>query len=340
MDDPAYNRAWAAVQTPFKTGEMVLAPSYVPGAFDSHMVDVPFVFQHEHRYHMTYVGYDGAGYRTGLASSTNPYHWQKEGMILDRGAPGSITAHNAALTWILRDNALFGAGELRRVNGRFLGTYHAYPRPGYEQGPAVIGLCWSNDLRRWEVEPPCLLSAEGAAWERAGLYKSCLVEHEGVYYLFYNAKNQERDWIEQTGVATSTDLRTWRRYEGNPVLPVGARGAFDDRFASDPCVLRMGDVWAMFYFGLCSDGHARDSVAFSRDLLHWAKTGEVLIDVGMPGDIDSRHAHKPSLFYADGTLFHYYCAVSPEPSGRIGDIAIGEQRGIALATGQPVRTAV
>ena len=55
------------------------------------------------------------------------------------------------------------------MRGRFLGVYHAYPNAGYESGPAVIGLCWSTDLRNWEVEPPCLTPAEGAEWERGGL---------------------------------------------------------------------------------------------------------------------------------------------------------------------------
>ena len=27
------------------------------------------------------------------------------------------------------------------------------------------------------------------------------------------------DWIEQTGLATSKDLMSWKRYEGNPVSP-------------------------------------------------------------------------------------------------------------------------
>jgi len=41
----------------------------------------------------------------------------------------------------------------------------------------------------------------------------------------------------------------------------------------------------MFYYGNCSDGHARDGVAFSGDLLNWQKGGEVLIDVGAPGSL-------------------------------------------------------
>ena len=156
------------------------------------------------------------------------------------------------------------------------------------------------------------------AWEAGGLYKSWLMEHEGTYYLFYNAKNKQPDGrIEQTGVATSRDLVHWKRSPLNPILPNGEPGQFDDTFASDPAVFRHGHRWVMFYFGNCSDGHARDSVAFSNDLLHWEKSGEVLIDVGPVGSIDSRHAHKPGLIAWDGRLLHFYCAVSPRPAVRL-----------------------
>jgi predicted GH43/DUF377 family glycosyl hydrolase len=87
-----------------------------------------------------------------------------------------VTEFNVALTWILRDNDLFGSSSLKKVNGRFLGTYHAYPEAGYEAGPASIGLCWSDDLRHWDLEEPCLYAKDGSEWERGGLYKSCLVE--------------------------------------------------------------------------------------------------------------------------------------------------------------------
>lgn len=287
---------------------------------------------------MTYVGFDGVGYQTGLARSEDLLHWTKEGCVMGRGKAGSVTAYNAALTGVLRDNALFGPGNLKPVGGRYIGTYHAYPDPGYEAGPAVIGLCFSDDLMRWEAGPPVLKPDPGCPWEAGGLYKSWILEYNGRYYLFYNAKNvpeRGKRWIEQTGFAVSDDLEHWERYAGNPVLPVGAPGDFDDCFASDPAVFRHGDRWVMFYFGNCTDGHARDGVAFSEDLHTWKKSGEVLIDVGPEGSIDSLYAHKPGMISSGGQLYHFYCAVAPLTGSHRGNVQTTEVRGISVATGDP-----
>lgn len=320
------------LRTPHKTERLVLSPSYQRGAFDSHAIDCPFPFMHDGRYYMTFVGWDTTGYQTGLACSEDLVNWRKLGVILPRGTQDSVIAYNAALTNILRDNDLFGSATLRRVEGRFVGTYHAYPAPGYETGAAVIGLCTSRDLMLWEVGEPVLYAQDGAEWERGGLYKSWLMEHAGTCYLFYNAKNRaDGGWLEQIGVAMSTDLVHWERHPGNPIVSVGAPGAFDDRFASDPCVFRHDGTWVMFYYALCSDGHARDSVAFSPDLLHWTKSQEILIDVGPPGSIDARYAHKPGVIAKGGRLYHFYCAVSPAENRHMGEIEHGEVRGIAVA---------
>ncbi|MBN1868720.1 hypothetical protein JW916_15675 [Candidatus Sumerlaeota bacterium] len=321
------------LRTPIKVPHLVLSPSYRQGEFDSHAVDCPFVFRHEGRYYMTYVGWDRIGYRTGLASSIDLLHWTKEGMILDRGPEGSPTQFNAALMNILRDNDLYGAGELKKIDGRFVGTYHAYPKPGYEEGPAVIGLCWSDDLRRWELDDPILSASDGADWERGGLYKSWLVEYEGTYHLYYNAKTTAKHWNEQIGVATSKDLADWKRYEGNPIVRNGEKGAFDDRFAADPVVLCHEGVWYMFYYGLSTRRGGRDLVARSTDLLHWEKADEVLVDLGPEGAVDDLLAHKPGVIARDGRLYHFYCAVTrnPDPDRKIGEVEHSEIRGIALA---------
>jgi predicted GH43/DUF377 family glycosyl hydrolase len=328
------------IRTPHKSDHLLIAPTLQEGDFDSHGVDSPFVFRHGDEYLMTYVGYDGIGYRTGLASSPDLKTWTREGLILDRGEPGSLTEFNIALTWIVRDNALFGAGRLKQYDGDYIGIYHVYPGAGYESGPAVVGLCRSHDLRNWHVEEPVFFPQDGETWEDGGLYKACLLEHEGVFYLFYNAKDKGKRWYEQTGFATSTDLKTWTRHGSNPVLPNGPSGDFDDLFASDPCVLQVGEdpdsLWAMFYFGACSLGGARDGVAFSNDLKTWRKSGEILTDIGSPGSIDETYAHKPSLFFDGETLHHFYCAVSVRDAAEVEKSAVktAEVRGISVATSQ------
>jgi hypothetical protein len=314
------------LSTPYKSKRLVVKASGTPGAFDSRSVDCPFVFHHDGRYYMTFVAFDGKGYQTGLASSADLLDWKPEGMIAGRDPSNPVLRYNVALNWIVRENDVFSPGSLKRIHGRFLGVYHAYPNPGYEEGPAVIGLCWSSDLRKWEFDAPCLRPEDGADWERGGLYKPCLVEEDGVFHLFYNAKTgAARGWREQTGVASSKDLRTWTRYSRNPVIPNGPPGSVDEIFASDPCVLRFGKQWALFYYSLDAKGVARDVLALSPDLRRADKCDGVLIDVGPAGSVDARYAHKPSVVTRDGVLFHYYCAVSSD-----------DTRGISVAASRPL----
>jgi predicted GH43/DUF377 family glycosyl hydrolase len=196
-----------------------------------------------------------------------------------------------------------------------------------EQGAAVIGLCRSRDLTDWELEAPCLRAEDGAEWERGGLYKPCLVKDGTRYYLFYNAKNQtEGRWHEQTGVAISSDLKNWQRYERNPILRNGPPGSPDSRFASDPCVLKNGKSWALYYFGLDDRGVARDLVATSENLLQATKCSEIVIDVGGPGTVDSSYAHKPSLIAYKGDLYHFYCAVSRVNGKEVRGISVARSR--------------
>jgi predicted GH43/DUF377 family glycosyl hydrolase len=314
--------------TPHKYGRLVLGPSRMDGEFDSRSVDCPFIFRHDGQFYLTYIGWDGIGYQTGLASSTDLLHWKRLGCILKRDLASETARYDIAMNWIVRENGLRTAGKLTRINGRFLGVYHAYPQAGYEEGPAVIGLCWSNDLLHWQLEPPCLRPNEGAAWERGGLYKPCLVKIDGTFHLFYNAKTEEpRGWHEQIGVATSQDLKTWTRYPGNPIIPNGGAGSWDEKFASDPCVLHDNGTWVFFYYGLDAKGKARDLVAVGRDPLHPRKLSQILIDVGQPGDVDETYAHKPGVVWHDGVLYHFYCAVS----GRWPN----ETRGISVARSKP-----
>ena len=102
--------------------------------------------------------------------------------------------------------------------------------------------------------------------------------------------------------------------------PSNTAGSTDEHFASDPCVLRNGNQWAFFYFGLDKKGVARELAATGLDLFHATKP---LIDVGAPGSVDGFYAHKPSVVTYKGDLYHFYCAV--------GGVRPNPIRGISVA---------
>ncbi len=324
--------------TPHKLGKPVLTGTGESGTFDSMAVDCPFVFFHQNQFHMLYVGFDGIGYQTGLAVSDDLINWKRKGIILKREAHVNWDRVGAAGTWILKEtNNLFEMPILKKVGGKYWMIYHSYPDEGYENGPAQMGLAWSEDenLLEWHRLPDPVFSwKNGDDWDKGGLYKGCLIEHRNTYYLFYNAKNNTyASWVEQTGVAISKDMINWERYKGNPVLKI-QEDTWESKFCSDPCVLSDGAQWLMFYFGF--DGkHAQDGIAFSKDLLHWEKNPEPILRHGNPGELDEIHAHKPSIIYYNNILYHFYCACRKY---RQGDLTKNgnEFRCITVATSKPL----
>ena len=327
----------APYRTPYKYPELVFKATGNKPDFDGISVDDPIVFRAHGRFCMLYIGFDGTGYQTGLAASSDLIHWTRTALVGPRNPNSQFTRYNLAISSILRDKNLHGSGEALKVDGQYLAAWNAYPGSGYEEGAAVIGLARSHDLLHWSLTEPILFPADGAPWEHGGLYRPDLLLDRGTYYLYYNAKtdnlpkSEGGGWHEQTGVATSTDLKTWTRYAGNPILGNGSRGsatfpatnplhdqspptpdARDSRFASNPYVVKNGARYAMFYYGLRYErpGRACELLTIGEDPFHFTKVSEVLIDTGAPGSIDEIFAHKPSVIFHDGALYHFYCAVS------------------------------
>jgi predicted GH43/DUF377 family glycosyl hydrolase len=345
----------APYRTPFKFPELILKASGAKGEFDERSVDDPIVFRANNEFNMLYIGFDGTGYQTGLANSPDLLHWTRKALVGRRDPVSSYTKFNLAISSILRDKELHGSGEAIKHEGLYLAAWNAYPSAGYEEGAAVIGLASSTDLLHWKIGDPILRPVDGAPWEQGGLYRpDLLLDCCGTYRLYYNAKtktlpkSEGGGWHEQTGVASSTDLKHWRRSPLNPILRNGARGsasypagnslheqtpatpdARDSRFASNPYVVKNSGQYAMYYFGFGyqQPGRACELLALGKDATHFTKVPEVLIDTGASGSIDETFAHKPSVIFHDGALYHFYCAVS----GKWPD----EVRGIAVARSKP-----
>jgi predicted GH43/DUF377 family glycosyl hydrolase len=134
--------------------------------------------------------------------------------------------------------------------------------------------------------------------------------------MYYNAKGD--DGTERIGMAVSDNMRDWQRYGDAPVVDN------ETGISGDPQVVRIDDVWVMFYFGAFWRPGAFDTFACSHDLVHWAKwDGPDLVEPSEPWD--ATYAHKPWVISYDGIVYHFYCAVGD--SGRV----------IALATSEDLR---
>lgn len=326
VSESVMRRVYEKVKTPYKYGMVVPPPQ--PNTY----TDSGSVFRYEGMWYMVYVIYyetGRQGYETLLASSPNLLDWRPLGNILPF-RPNAWDAYQAAGYISLQDPEWGGSNTLGQYDGKYWLSYIGGDDRGYEAGDLEIGVANTEDpsvAEPWtRYDEAVLKPSDGDArdWELSKLYKSNVIRDPerrfgAEFIMYYNAVT--RPEAEKIGMALSDDMVNWRRYREEPILVDGAA------IAGDPQVVRMGDLWVMFYFN--REDYARgtntwDSFACSYDLENWTKwDGEVLLT--STEAVDSDYAHKPWVIKHEGVVYHYYTA--------IGD----EGWGIALATSEDLR---
>lgn len=314
------------VKTPFKYGVVIEPP-------EGKKVDCPTVFRHGDKWYMVYVQLERKpeeGYTTQLAESDDLLRWKPLGTILQRGEMGSWDSANAGGGVALFDTKWGGSNRLQTYQDRYWLSYLGGNEFGYEKTPLSISLASTADPgkpRLWQKLPAPVLKSNDAdarpEVETVTLYKSYIFRDDAKtlgapFVMFYNAKGT----TERIFTAVSDDMKTWKRFgAGAAIENLPPAGAKHGVISGDPQVVRMGDLWVMFYFGAFWKSGAFDTFAASRDLVHWTKwKGEDLIKASEP--YDTPFAHKPWLIKHDGVVYHYYCAVGGK----------SQHRTIALAT--------
>jgi hypothetical protein len=331
--DPGTLDRWSAPYRgwQYQADHVIPAHPKVPGHETFENTDVPCVYQlpgQPGKWFMSFIGFDGRGYNSFVAESTNLVQWTHSRLAMGFGPTNEFDFGGRVIgAFLYVSYDIKALRVLKQRDGKFWSLYGAYPRQGaYELRPGYEGVACSDDGLTWRraSNSPTLAvqDPDCAPWEQDCIYQPWLVEHQGRFFNFYNAAN---GGTEQTGLAFSTDLLHWLRYPANPVLGNRPDG-YDAQFASDPKVFRDGDHWTMFYFGV-GRGGAHIMIAFSRDLVHWTAHPEPLYKAGgNPSGLDQQYAHKISLVWnpANKTFYLFYCACG------------NKGRGIGLITSKPL----
>lgn len=237
--------------------------------------------------------------------------------------------------YLYEDYEIKARRTLKKVDGRYLSLYGAYPRQGgYELRPGYEGVATSKDGLIWQAakKEPILsvYQKDVGMWEKHCIYQPWLIKHKGKYINFYNAANPQGK--EQMGIALSDDLFKWKRHKHNPVVPIGPPESYNENQSAGGKVFWDKDHWIMFITGLQHlkgkpRPHASIMAAYSRDLYHWTVDPEPLYKAGgHPTRLDWKHAHKISIVWnpANQTFYMFYCAYG------------NKGRGIALLTSKPL----
>ncbi len=319
VTDSIMQAVYDEVKTPFKYG-IVVRPE--PGK----KADCPGVFRHNDAWYMTYIVFDGAGYETALAESADLVTWKPLGKILSF-RQGTWDAQQAGGYVALQDYAWGGTAQLQPYDGKYWLSYLGGALKGYETDPLAIGIAWTTDPDKpvaWtRLDQPVLTRDQPDCrdFEKLTQYKSNIIwdKEERLGYpfvMYYNGKKVSG--YERIGMAVSKDMKTWLRYGREPVVDNG-KG-----ISGDPQIVKIGDVWVMFYFGAFWKPGAFDTFACSYDLSHWTKwSGPHLVEPSEPWD--KQYAHKPWMIKHNGVVYHFYCATGDQ--GRV----------IALATSRDMR---
>jgi predicted GH43/DUF377 family glycosyl hydrolase len=317
VTEKVMNDIYKEVKTPYKYGVIVSGENGDP-------VDCPAVFMQNGKWYMMYICMNKVGYETHLAESSDLLHWKKLGKILSF-REGTWDAFQAAGYPSLQDPEWKGSYTLRQFDNKYWLSYLGGALKGYETDPLSVGIAWTTDPTipgPWtRLAEPVLTNrqADCRYWEMLTQYKSNVLfdESESLgwpFVMYYNGKTESG--YERIGMAVSNDMKQWVRYGKDPVIDNGSG------ISGDPQIVRIGDVWVMFYFGAFWKPNAFDTFACSYDLVNWTKwEGPHLVEPSVSWD--EQFAHKPWVVYHNGVVYHFYCAVGKQ--GRVIGLATSKQ---------------
>lgn len=91
----------------------------------------------------------------------------------------------------------------------------------YERDDAAVWLARSKNLKTWtNVQDEPVLRRGPEVYDKFAVAFNQVIKHQGRYYAYYHGSANEK-WTEwSTCVAVSSDLLHWKKFSGNPILPV------------------------------------------------------------------------------------------------------------------------
>jgi len=135
-----------------------------------------------------------------------------------------------------------------------------------------IGYATSSDGIDWVPYSSNPIITHGNTWDINGFSGVNVIKDGSTYKLWY--EGIDINGVNRIGYATSSNGINWVPYPNNPIFSPGGNSSWDDDDVGDPCVIKEGSTYKMWYWG---DNDATDidqiGLAISIDGINWLRTG-------------------------------------------------------------------
>lgn len=207
-----------------------------------------------------------------------------------------------------------GVGIVRTGDGKHYHMYYADRRNGI--GFAVASVAKPTE---WKEHPasPVLKALGEPHWEGNCINQPRLAKVTDTHWRMYYTGWGQGLW--RMGLAESFDggIR-WKRYQDDPIIPLGSQGSYDTEAAVVPMVVKSGGSWKMWYTG-SSNRKLSINICYatSPDGIHWDKySGNPVLSIIKDSQWETSVISRPYVLEEDGIVKMWYSMRGP--SYRIG----------------------
>ena len=239
--------------------------------YDTIYTQHPSVMMDEGIYKMWYSGWNGSNTRILYATSIDGIVWNKQGLVLDLGAPGALDDYGVAIPQVIKDGTLFRMW--------YNGNDGANDRVFYAN--STDGVNWNKQGMVMDIGSTGQLDDESARPYH-------LLKENGEYKLWYGGFDGSN---YRMLYANSTDGLSWTKQ--GIAINLGSPGSLDDMHIGGGSVMNDNGIYRMWYSG--HDGSTyRILYADSNDGLSWTKHG-LALDKGSAGEFDDNQLAYPMV---------------------------------------------
>jgi Secretion system C-terminal sorting domain len=253
--------------------------------------------------------------RIGYAWSLDGANWTKSGKPVFEGSPGEWDSLAVETVSILIDTL---APSSERFKMWYVGTDDPnqllYTKMGY---------AFSSDGINWTKHPAPVLKAETTSTgiDVFGFEGPSVVFDGSTYHMWYTCipyYNNQKYWDGWINIAyaTSADGINWTKKKDEPVFKI-SRSGWDSLFVQTPDVIKIDNIYHMFYTGTSSDStyqtagggwHYRVGYAWApeNDIHNWTRYATPVLVNGSSGNWDDASVGLVSIVYAKDKLHMWY----------------------------------